>query len=61
MEEQENFYERLSSCFLETTNDKTVYMLIEETFKVDISEEDETHMDEIYGVTPVRKTDEGGE
>ena len=61
MEEQENFFEQLASCFLETTNEKTVYMLIEETFKVDISEEDETHMDEIYGVTPVRKTDEGGE
>ena len=61
MEKQENFYERLVSCFLETTNEKTVYMLVEETFEVEISEEDEAHMDEIYGVTPVRKTNEGGQ
>ena len=55
MEEQEDFYERLASCFLETTKGKTVYMLIEETFDIDISDEDETRLDELYGVTPVRK------
>ena len=55
MEEQKDFYERLASCFLETTNEKTVYMLIEETFEIEIPDEDEARMDEIYGVTPVRK------
>ena len=61
MEEQEDFYERLVSCFLETTNEKTVYKLIEETFEIEISEEDETRIDELYGVTPARKTDGGGQ
>ena len=60
LEEQEDSYERLASCFLETTEEKTVYMLIEEAFGIDISDEDEAHMDEIYGVTPARKTDSGG-
>ena len=60
LEEQEDSYERLASCFLETTEEKTVYMLIEEAFGIDISDEDEAHMDEIYGVTPARKTSEGG-
>jgi hypothetical protein len=55
MEEQEDFYERLASCFLKTTKEKTVYMLIEETFKIEISDEDEKRLDELYGVTPVRK------
>ena len=61
MEEQEDFYERLASCFLETTNEKTVYKLIEETFEIEISEEDETRLDELYGVTPARKTNGGGQ
>lgn len=60
MEEQEDFYEQLVSCFLETTEKKTVYMLIEETFEIEISAQDEAHMDEIYGVTPARKTEGGG-
>ena len=55
MEEQDDFYERLASCFLETTKGKTVYMLIEEKFDIDISDEDETRLDELYGVTPIRK------
>ena len=60
LEDQEDSYERLASCFLETTEERTVYMLIEEAFGIDISEEDEAHMDEIYGVTPARKTSGGG-
>ena len=60
LEEQENFYERLASCFLETTNEKTVYMLIEEAFEIEIADEDEARLDELYGVTPVRKASEGG-
>ncbi len=55
LEEQEDSYERLASCFLETTEDKTVYILIEEAFGIEIPDEDEARMDEIYGVTPVRK------
>lgn len=60
LEEQENFYERLASCFLETTNEKTVYMLIEEAFEIEIADEDEARLDDLYGVTPVRKASEGG-
>ena len=60
MEEQEDFYEQLALCFIETTEKKTVYMLIEETFEIEISAQDEAHMDEIYGVTPARKTEGGG-
>ena len=60
LEDQEDSYERLASCFLETTEEKTVYMLIEEAFGIEISDEDEAHMDEIYGITPARITSGGG-
>jgi hypothetical protein len=60
LEAQDDFYERLASCFLETTNEKTVYMLIEETFEIEIADEDEARMDDVYGVTPIRITSEGG-
>lgn len=39
---------------------KNVYRLLEETFGIDISAEDEARLDELYGVTPARKTDTGG-
>ena len=60
MSEQENFYERLASCFTDTTKEKTVYMLLEETFDIDISDKDIERMDSLYGITPARKTDTGG-
>ena len=60
MNEQENFYERLASCFTDTTEEKTVYLLLEETFDIDISDKDIERMDSLYGVTPARKTDTGG-
>lgn len=60
IEMQENFYGRLLACFTGTTNEKNVYRLLEETFGIDISAEDEARLDELYGVTPVRKTDTGG-
>ena len=58
MSEQENYYERLASCFTDTTEDKTVYMLLEETFDIDISDKDIERMDSLYGVTPARKTEQ---
>ena len=54
MELQDGFYEKLASCFTETTEDKNVYVLLEQTFAIDISAEDEARLDEIYGVTPAR-------
>ena len=60
MSEQENFYERLASCFTDTTKEKTVYMLLEKTFDIDISDKDIERMDSLYGITPARKTDTGG-
>ena len=40
MDGQEDFYEKLASCFTDTTNEKTVYMLLEETFDIECSDKD---------------------
>ena len=40
LEDQEDSYERLASCFLETTEEKTVYMLIEEAHEGHIQEQE---------------------
>ena len=55
MESQDGFYEKLASCFAETTENEDVYVLLEQMFGIDISAGDEAKLDEIYGVTPVRK------
>lgn len=54
MEMQDGFYENLSNCFLNTTEDADVYDLVSQTFLVVIPEDDETKYDSLYGVTPTR-------
>ena len=54
LETQDGFYENLSNCFLNTTEDANVYDLVSQTFLVVISEEDQAKYDELYGVTPAR-------
>ncbi len=58
MENQDEFYNDLADCFLNTTEEKDVYDLVSETFLVVVTEEDQTKMDELYGVTPIRVTEE---
>ena len=60
MENQEDFYEKLSSCFQDATEDKGVYDLVSETFLVVISEDDQAKYDSLYGVTPVPEEEEKG-
>lgn len=54
LEMQDGFYENLSNCFLNTTEDADVYDLVSQTFLVVISEDDQTKFDSLYGVTPTR-------
>ncbi len=54
LEMQDGFYEDLSNCFLNTTEDTDVYDLVSQTFLVVISEDDQTKFDSLYGVTPTR-------
>ena len=54
LETQDGFYENLSNCFLNTTEDANVYDLVSQTFFVVISEVDQAQYDELYGVTPAR-------
>ena len=58
MENDDLFYDNLANCFLNTTTEKDVYDLVSETFLVIVSEEDQTKMDELYGVTPPMSTGE---
>ena len=58
METRNGFYENLSNCFLNTTEDADVYDLVSQTFLVMISEEDQTKFDSLYGVTPMRIVEE---
>ena len=54
--EQENhFYTKLAGCFTETTEKKTVYLLVNHTFNVTITEADMEWFDQLYGITPARK------
>ena len=58
LETQDGFYENLSNCFLNTTEDADVYDLVSQTFLVVISEDDQTKFDSLYGVTPIRVVEE---
>ena len=58
LETQDGFYENLSNCFLNTTEDADVYDLVSQTFLVVISEDDQTKFDSLYGVTPTRVVEE---
>ena len=58
LETQDGFYENLSNCFLNTTEDADVYDLVLQTFLVVISEDDQTKFDSLYGVTPTRVVEE---
>ena len=58
LETQDGFYENLSDCFLNTTEDADVYDLVSQTFLVVISEDDQTKFDSLYGVTPTRVVEE---
>ena len=57
-EAQEVFYDSLTGCFLNTTEEADVYDLVSRAFQVTISEADQTKFDSLYGVTPTRA---GGE
>lgn len=54
LETQDGFYENLTNCFLNTSEEADVYDLISQAFLVVISEEDQTTFDLLYGVTPAR-------
>ena len=58
LETQDGFYENLSNCFLNTTEDADVYDLVSQTFLVVISEDDQTKFDSLYGVTATRVVEE---
>ena len=58
LETQDGFYEKLSNCFLNTTEDADVYDLVSQTFLVVISEDDQAKYDSRYGVTPTRVGEE---
>ena len=58
METQAGFYEKLSNCFLNTSEDADVYDLVSQTFLVVISEDDQAKYDSLYGVTPMRIVEE---
>lgn len=59
-ESETDYYKKLVTCFTETTQEKTVYDLVEEGFDVTITAKDREMLDGMYGVTPARKTDSGG-
>ena len=56
--QQDDVYERLAVCFLETTAEKDVYDLVSETFQVEIPANSRGKMDRFYGITPIRVTKE---
>lgn len=58
LETQDSFYEDLTNCFLNTTEDADVYDLVSQTFLVVVSEDDQTKFDSLYGVTPTRVEEE---
>lgn len=58
LETQDSFYEGLTNCFLNTTEDADVYDLVSQTFLVVVSEDDQTKFDSLYGLTPTRVTTE---
>ena len=60
METQDGFYEKLSNCFLNTSEDADVYDLVSQTFLVVISEDDQAKYDSLYGITPTRVVEETG-
>ena len=58
--DEKGFLDKLGSCFTETTAEKTVYTLINETFGIAITEDEMQELDRLYGVTPARKSNGGG-
>ena len=52
------FYDELSNCFMKTSVNKSVYDLVSDKFFIVIPEEDRTRLDQLYGVTPTRVTEE---
>ncbi len=58
MESNEDFYDDLADCFLSVSEDMSVYDLISEKFFVAFDDKEITSLDEMYGVTPIRLSDE---
>lgn len=58
MESNEDFYDDLADCFLSVSEDMSVYDLISEKFFVAFDDKEITSFDEMYGVTPIRLSDE---
>lgn len=58
MESNEDFYDDLADCFLYVSEGMSVYDLISERFLVAFDDKEITSFDEMYGVTPIRLSDE---
>ena len=58
MESEESFYDDLADCFLSVSEGMSVYDLISERFLVAFNDKEITSFDEMYGVTPIRLSDE---
>ena len=54
--DNEELYGDLAYCFLNTTESEGVYDLLEDKFSIVIEEKDRVILDELYGITPVRIT-----
>ena len=54
--DDEELYEDLAYCFLNTTESEDIYELLEDKFSIVIEEKDRVILDELYGITPVRIT-----
>ena len=58
LESNEDFYDDLSNCFLSVSEDISVYDLVSERFLISFEDEEISRLDEMYGVTSVRVSDE---
>jgi len=57
----DTFYTDYAECFLKTSKDQTVYSLINEKFEVQIADDHIKELDEKFGITPIRVTEEPSE
>lgn len=58
MESTEDFYDDLADCFLSVSEGMSIYDLISERFLIAFDDKEITSFDEMYGVTPIRLSDE---
>ena len=58
METDEDFYDDFAECFLSVSEGMSVYDLISERFLIAFDDKEIRSFDEMYGVTPIRLSDE---